>query len=208
MKRAGWKKAAKLAAWGTGGVVLGALVFNAAVGIWIHHEHLVLNDSTCEPVGIYKLTGSPYPLRDGELVEVQLPSPITNPAVAEGLRYRWFPKNEPWIKEIVALPGQTVKLSRAGVWVDGHYLPNSRVDRRTPDQKHAIIHYPFGTYTLKAGQVWLYAPGNYAFDSAYYGPVPESHVLQKVAPFWVIQGSQFWLKKEGEKSDGNSTSEE
>lgn len=181
--------------WGIGGSILGLLCLNAGVGLFFQHEHWILNDSTCEPLGVYQLAGNPYPLHDGELVEVDLPNPKTNPAVAEGLKYHWFPKGQPWIKQIGALPGQTVKLTRKGVWVDGKYLPNSHVDRRTPGQKHAIIHYPFGTYHLEAGQVWLYAPGNYAFDSAYYGPVSESHVLQAARPVWVIPGSQLWLKK-------------
>ncbi|MDD3760962.1 MAG: S26 family signal peptidase [Acidithiobacillus sp.] len=182
--------------WGFGGAILGALCLNAGVGIWMRHAHLVVNDSTCEPLGLYRLTGNPYPLHDGELVEVELPNPATHPAVAEGIRYHWFPKGQPWIKQIAALPGQTVKLTWQGVWVNGHYLPNSHVDRRTPGQRHAILHYPFGTYHLKDGQVWLYAPGNYAFDSAYYGPVSESHILQAARPYWTIPGSQYWLTHE------------
>ncbi|MCY0872288.1 MAG: S26 family signal peptidase [Acidithiobacillus caldus] len=171
------------------------LCLAAGVGIWMQREHLVLNQSTCEPLGLYRLIGNPYPLHDGELVEVELPDPITHPAVAEGLRDHWFPQNQPWIKQIGALPGQTVTLSRQGVWVDGRYLPNSRVNRRTPGGRSAIIHYPFGTYHLKSGQVWLYAPGNYAFDSSYYGPVSQGHILQAAQPYWIIPGSQFWLQK-------------
>ncbi|WP_215842100.1 S26 family signal peptidase [Acidithiobacillus montserratensis] len=175
-------------------VVLLSVLFLAGI-VLVKWSHLVFNTSTCEPLGIYQLEGSPFPLHDGEMVEVQIPGPAHHPAVAEGLKYHWFPAGQPWIKEIAALPGQTVVLKRQGVWVDGHYLPNSHVDRRTPGQKHAIIHYPFGTYHLKAGQVWLYAPGNYAFDSSYYGPVPEIHILEKARPWRVIPGSQYWLVK-------------
>lgn len=175
--------------------VIGILGLLAAVGIWMQHEHLVFNDSTCEPVGFYRLLGSPYPLHDGELVEVEIPGPVHHAAVAEGIRDHWFPAEQPWIKNIAALPGQTVTLSRSGVLVDGHALTNSQVDRWTPGHHHRIIHYPFGVYHLQRGQVWLYAPGNYAFDSSYYGPVPESHVLQRAVPWWTISGSQFWLQK-------------
>jgi len=126
---------------------------------------------------------------------VVIPGPAHHPAVAEGLKYRWFPAGQPWIKEIAATTGQTVTLKRSGVWVDGHRLPNSHVDLWTPGHRHRIVHYPFGTYPLERGQVWLYAPGNYAFDSSYYGPVPESSVLQRAKPWWTVPGSQFWLKK-------------
>ena len=207
---------AKRLLWWSAWTIVGVLVLNAAVGLWMQYQHLVFNDSTCEPIGIYKLLGSPYPLHDGELVEVEIPGPTHHAAVAEGLKYHWFPAGQPWIKEIAAVPGQTVKLSRAGDWVSpgdaspadsspagggpadgeaGHYLPNSHVDRWTPGHHHRIVHYPFGTYHLKRGQVWLYAPGNYAFDSSYYGPVPETSILQRAVPWWTIPGSQFWLQK-------------
>ena len=192
---------AKRLLWWSAWAIVGVLVLNAVVGLWMQHDHLVFNDSTCESVGFYKLLGSPYPLHVGELVEVEIPGPAHHPAVAEGLKYHWFPAGQPWIKDISAVPGQTVKLTRAGVWVgsadgkDSHFLPNSRIDRWTPGHHHRIIHYPFGVYHLKRGQIWLYAPGNYAFDSSYYGPVPEFHILQRAVPWWTIPGSQFWLRK-------------
>lgn len=181
--------------WWTLWAIISVLVLSAAIGLWMQYAHLVFNDSTCEPIGIYKLLGSPYPLHDGELVEVEIPGPTHHAAVAEGLKDHWFPAGQPWVKSIAAVPGQTVALSRSGVQVDGHTLPNSRVNRWTPDHHAQIIHYPFGTYHLQRGQVWLYAPGNYAFDSSYYGPVAESHILQRAAPWWTIHGSQFWLHK-------------
>ncbi len=197
---------AKRGLWWSFWLVIGLIVLNAGFGLWMQSAGLVFNDNTCEPVGFYQLRGSPFPLHDGEMVEVEIPGPAWHPAVEQGLKYHWFPAGQPWIKEIAAVPGQTVKLTRAGVWVSpaggnpaggktGHYLPNSHVDRWTPGHHHRIIHYPFGVYHLKRGQVWLYAPGNYAFDSSYYGPVPESHVLQRAVPWWTIPGSQFWLQK-------------
>ncbi|MEY2343217.1 S26 family signal peptidase [Acidithiobacillus sp. IBUN Pt1247-S3] len=189
------KSIVKWSLWGMFGIFTGLAALYLGILAIVRWDHLALNASTCEPLGLYKLEGNPFPLHDGELVEVEIPGPDHHPAVAEGLKYHWFPAGQPWIKHISALPGQTVVLKRAGVWVDGHYLPNSHVDWRTPGQKHAIMHYPFGTYHLKDGQVWLYAPGNYAFDSAYYGPVPETHILQKARPWWVIPGSQYWLKR-------------
>lgn len=195
---------AKRLLWWSAWAIVGVLVLNAVAGLWMQHEHLVFNDSTCEPIGLYGLLGSPFPLHDGEMVEVEIPGPAHHPAVAEGLKYHWFPAGQPWIKEIAALPGQTVTLTRTGVWVcsgasaapcHGHHLTNSHVDRWTPGHHHRIIHYPFGTYHLKDGQVWLYAPGNYAFDSRYYGPVPAQNILQRAAPWWTIPGSQYWLKR-------------
>jgi type IV secretory pathway protease TraF len=188
-------KIARRLAWAGFWMLVALAVAIAATGITLHANHLVLVDSTCEPIGLYQLEGNPAPLHDGELVEVEIPGPAHHPAVAEGLKYHWFPEGEPWIKNIAALPGQTVVLKRGGVWVDGHYLPNSQVERWTPGHHREIIHYPFGTYDLKNGQVWLYAPGNYAFDSAYYGPIPETKLLQKARPWWVIPGSQYWLTK-------------
>lgn len=116
---------AKRLLWWGAWAIIGVLVLNAAVGLWMQYQHLVLNDSTCEPIGIYKLLGSPYPLHDGELVEVEIPGPAHHAAVAEGLKYHWFPAGQPWIKEIAAVPGQAVRLTRSRARVDGHTLPNS-----------------------------------------------------------------------------------
>jgi len=175
--------------------VFGASALLLTAEFTVARMNLSLVTTTCVPLGLYQTEGNPYPLHNGELVQVLLPDNTGNPAIAEALKYHWIIKGQPWIKYIAALPGQTVILKPQGVWVDGKYLPNSRIRHWTPGHTHRIAHYPYGTYHLKTGQVWLYAPGNYAFDSAYYGPVSEQNILQKARPFWVIPGSQYWLKK-------------
>ncbi|MFA6381585.1 S26 family signal peptidase, partial [Acidithiobacillus sp.] len=132
---------AKCGFWWMFWIWTGLITLVAGVGLWMQYQHLVFNDSTCEPVGLYQLRGSPYPLHHGELVEVEIPGPAHHAAVAEGLKYHWFPPGQPWIKEIAAVPGQTVTLARSGVRVEGHTLPNSRVDRWTPGHHHRIVHY-------------------------------------------------------------------
>ena len=56
---------AKRLLWWGAWAIIGVLVLNAAVGLWMQYQHLMLNDSTCEPVGLYQLRGSPYPLHHG-----------------------------------------------------------------------------------------------------------------------------------------------
>ncbi|MBU2819407.1 conjugal transfer protein TraF, partial [Acidithiobacillus ferrooxidans] len=58
------------------------------------------------------------------------------------------------------------------------------------------IHLPYRTYTVPKGMFWDYAQGNFAYTSAYYGPIPIANILGSVRPVpWLtIPGSQFWLK--------------
>lgn len=190
--------------WGLIFALMGSGSLTLAFEAWLKSEKLSIGDSTCEPLGFYQDIGWPHPLQDGDYVRVEMPT--DSPAITEGLKYHWFPKGQPWIKQIGALPGQTVVLNRKGVWVDSHYLPNSHVDRYTPHGRHKIIHYPFGTYKMGPNQVWLYAPGNYAFDSAYYGPInirsidpSKGYILTQERPYWVWPGSQYWVVRDHPK---------
>jgi conjugative transfer signal peptidase TraF len=92
----------------------------------------------------------------------------------------------PWMKPIAAMPGDIIRLDKTGANINGRHLPNSAP--MYEDSKHRPMHpYPFGTYTVKPGQVWLishFIP--YSADSRYFGPLEISRIespMQKIYPF-------------------------
>lgn len=176
-------------------LIILAIIFAIMLSLemFIKFNRLILVTTTCQNIGFYQLLGNPFPLKNNELVTVLVPN--TSPAYKQGLKNHYFTNNQIWVKNIAAVAGQTVILKRQGVWVDHHYLPNSYVNKYSVSGRTKLIHYPFGTYKLKKGEVWLYAPGNYAFDSSFYGPVSTNNIFEKVKPYLVIKRSMYWLKE-------------
>ncbi len=162
-----------------------------------------LNLTTCMPIGLYQRGPAPKVLKDGDQVFF-CPNPNT-PSLQQAIHDRWLevaPQGHwhcpdglmPFEKLVVATGGQTVKITRHGVIAHGKLLPNSKVIQSIEHGHIRMIHLPFGSYKIPHGHFWDYAPGNYAFTSAYYGPVPDKSILGSIrpVPFLTIPGSQFW----------------
>ncbi len=165
--------------------------------------HLSLNLTTCMPVGLYQRGPAPKHLKVGD--RVYFCPPVNSPAMRQAMSGLWLeyaPHGQfqcadhlmPFMKIVAALPGQKVTITKSGVIADGKPLPNSRVVTSIEDGKLRVIHLAYGTYTVPTGTFWDYAPGNFAYTSAYYGPVPIKNILGSARPVLVIPGSQYWLK--------------
>lgn len=198
-------KAATIFMW----AVIAAGGLTMAVASLMVADHLSLNTTTCFPVGFYQRGALPASLKDGDTV--YLCPPIHNAAMRQAMRLHWLNKStggplqganpwacpgnlQPFLKEIAALPAQTVVVKPDGEWVDGKRLPNSAMMATSPGG-HKVIHMPYGTYRITPGTFWDYAPGNYAYDSRYYGPVPIGNIIGSARAFLVIPGSQYWMQK-------------
>ena len=184
-------------------------------------EHWSLNITTCMPLGFYQRGPRPLHLKDGDRVyfcppvQEHLPISFTgpsamvdsapkgdNPALFEAITGLWLehaPHGQwacagqlmPFAKIVAATPGQTVEITRQGVIANGRLLPNSRIVSRVDGIP--VIHLPIGTkLTIPKGYFWDYAPGTFAYTSAYYGPVPAKNILGSLQPALVIPGSQYW----------------
>lgn len=182
-------------------------------------EHWQLNGTTCLPVGFYRKVPAPAHLRDGDMVEVcpSTKNPLhlsftgfpafqktipdsRNPAMEQAIQGFWLEHEPhgpcanglmPFAKIVAATPGQTVRITKQGVMVNGELLPNSQII----DQVDGIpvIHLPAGfQMVIPQGYFWDYAPGNFSYTSAYYGPEPISHIQGSLQPALVIPGSQTW----------------
>jgi conjugative transfer signal peptidase TraF len=88
------------------------------------------------------------------------------------------------LKPIAASEGDRVEASNAGISVNGRLLPNT-APRVRDSMGRPLDHYPFGTYVVQQGEVWVASSWNYkSFDSRYFGPVRLSMIRHYVRPVW------------------------
>jgi len=86
------------------------------------------------------------------------------------------------VKEIAAVPGDRVALSRAGLAVNGHSIAGTAL--RTVDcGRRPLPHAPFGESGVPAGELWVLGlDRRVSWDSRYFGPVPLDHVRAAAIP--------------------------
>jgi type IV secretory pathway protease TraF len=118
-------------------------------------SHFTLNRSASEPVGLYRITNQP-PARDA-LVLLKDP-----------------------LKRLVGVPGDTIRTTAQGTFVNGRFIPNSGIPAVAPYRP-----YPFGTFKLAPDQYWTLGQHPLSYDSRYAGPIPGSLIAARVEPFWV-----------------------
>jgi type IV secretory pathway protease TraF len=127
-----------------------ALSLTALYGL----SHFTFNASASEPVGLYRITGHP-PGRDALVL-------LKNP-----------------LKRLVGVPGDSIRTTAQGTWVNGRLIPNSGIPAAAPYRP-----YPFGTFKLAADQYWTLGQHPLSYDSRYEGPIPGSLIASRVEPFW------------------------
>ena len=190
----------------TAGFGLAALVTGTAALIGMaEHYHWSFNRTTCMPVGFYQRGPAPAHLKVGD--RVFFCPPVNGPAMHQAMSGLWLEYAShghwhcadhlmPFMKIVAALPGQKVTVTKTGGLADGKRLPNSAVVTSIAGGRLKVLHLPFATYTVPKGMFWDYAPGNFAYTSAYYGPVPIKNIIgvMRPVPYLTIPGSQFWLK--------------
>ena len=141
---------------------------------------LRLNDSPSLPVGLYIVTSNP----NATLVEFCPAEPYASLAIARGYRDQGNCPDggAPLMKPIAARSGDTVELSARGVTVNGKALQNSGALSVDTDRRQ-LLHWPFGTYRVQAGYVWVISSYNRrSFDSRYFGPLSVSSIRDRVRP--------------------------
>jgi conjugative transfer signal peptidase TraF len=85
----------------------------------------------------------------------------------------------PMLKRVVAMPGDVVDLTPAGMAVNGKRVQQTAI--RSADQAgRPLPHPPWGTHAVQSGTIWVANPRADSFDSRYFGPVDMSKVLSVV----------------------------
>ena len=183
-RRRHWKRLLPVA-------VAGAMVA-AAITAWDNGEWR-LNLSPSEPMGIWSVT----PMTPG--TRLQVGDVVTLcPRLPHGYHYGWLEDNThaanacadgraPFLKTIVAGPGDVVRETGRGVIIGGHPLPDSRPLPFTTSKPQVRLPQWRGTVTLTHGQYWAYGAGDprFSFDSRYWGPFRQVQVRGVAHPIAV-----------------------
>ena len=146
-----------------------------------------LNLTPSEPVGIYHVV--PGGAQRGVLVWLKQPE-----GPATSVLHRYIPANIPLIKRVGAIRGDIVQVGTLGVSIDGTLWPDSAPLHR--DIEGRILQpYPFGTYRVPSGQLWVMSEHPRGIDSRYFGPVVETNVISQLVPviIWSSQAASQML---------------
>jgi conjugative transfer signal peptidase TraF len=150
------------------------------VGIVFHLAGIRVNASASLPIGLYRISAD----ESARLVEFCPAEPFGSLSSSRGYRAQGDCPDgaEPLMKPIVAVSGDIVRLSTSGVAVNGHLLRNS-APRAVDTKNRPLQHWPFGTYAVAPGTVWVISSYNArSFDSRYFGPVNISAIRSRLRP--------------------------
>jgi conjugative transfer signal peptidase TraF len=146
--------------------------------------NVTINTTASLPRGAWINTGDLSPARAGDVVL------ICPPADAQTRRYvgaGYCPgRLLPLLKPVAAVAGDLVRTGPSGITVNGRTIPNS-APMAQDGSNRPLTAYPFGTYRVRPGMVWLISSYNSkSFDSRYFGPLDAGGVERKERPLLTI----------------------
>lgn len=161
---------------------LAGLAGLGAAGIY---AGLRINTSYSLPLGIYMRTTDP----NARLIEFCPAEPFATESSERGYRTHGTACPDgavPLLKPVVAVPGDRVVLSPAGIRVNGRLLPKTAP--LTRDWAGRSLHpWPFGGYVVEQGTVWVASTYNRgSYDSRYMGPIKISMIRARLRPLWLL----------------------
>lgn len=135
---------------------------------------LVWNASPSVPIGLYAVTRT-WP-RAGDLALVRLPA---NVAVLAA-RGAYLPRSAFLLKPVTAVPGDRICRVSDRIFVNGHFMALARWADRLGRSLPAWS----GCRTLAAGELFLLANDPDSFDSRYFGPLAQQHIIGRSFLIW------------------------
>ncbi len=183
------------------------IALNAGVALLANTLGLRINTTASMPIGLYRV--APLRLKRGAWVVFCLPEEAAHVGLERAyLRRGSCPGgSQELIKEIAALPGDSVTLSASGLTVNGYTIPGAAL--HTVDRaRRMLAHAPFGEKVVSPGELWVLGLDHrMSWDSRYFGPVPLDHVRAAAIPLLTF-GPLFWgaeaadVKRSPERSSG------
>lgn len=143
-----------------------------------------LNVTPSVPTGLYlQHQVAPNPAR-GQLVVACLDPAIA--AVGQAITRGYLPVGDcpgriaPVLKPVVAVAGDRIEATPAGITVNGELLRGTVAREADPQGRKLAT--PAQVYTVPAGSVLLLVNRNASFDGRYFGPVPVSNIRAAARP--------------------------
>lgn len=169
------------------GTVAAAALLSAALPV---SRVLVWNTTASVPTGLYHLRGMAS-LHAGERVAIDPPPHLRRFLAARG----YLPTGVPLLKEIAALPGDTV--CRSGPFITINGVPTG--EARSRDSRGRVLPEWQGCLIIAADEIFVMnrrAPDS--FDGRYFGPLPRAQLIGRASPVWTDEagdGAHVWFAR-------------
>jgi conjugative transfer signal peptidase TraF len=153
--------------------VTGVVAVIAFAVVALQRASLRINFTGSIPIGIYLLLPlQPNAVKRGILVAACAPAHAAGTGRQRGYLSigPCADSTELLLKSVVAVTGDEVDVTPAGVTVNGGLLLLSRPDAHDRAGR-PLRSWPPGHYRLVLPQAWLYAPNARSWDSRYWGPM-------------------------------------
>jgi conjugative transfer signal peptidase TraF len=124
--------------------------------------------------------GEDDPVNAGDCVIIDL-SRISNPVINQGKERGYVSEawNQPMLKRIGAVPGDTVTLANNSLEVNGEATRQRIASRDSYGGELSAWPTPL---TLQPGQYWLVSDPDRGFDSRYFGPIHRNAFTHRAKP--------------------------
>lgn len=136
---------------------------------------LRINVTDSLPVGLYRITSEPR----ASYVAFCLEGTASRLSLQRGYRPSGSCPDggAPLLKSVVAMAGDHVRLSDAGIAVNNILLSNTAPLHQ--DRRGRLLEpWTFGDYLVSDGMVWVASTYNpFSYDSRYYGPIRSKQIL-------------------------------
>jgi conjugative transfer signal peptidase TraF len=169
------------------GTVAAAALLSAALPM---SSVLIWNTTASVPTGLYHIRGTAS-LHIGERVAIDPPPQLRRFLAARG----YLPGGVPLLKEIAALPGDTV--CRTGALITINDVPSGAA--RVRDSRGRALPEWKGCRVIAAEEIFImnrHAPDS--FDGRYFGPLPRAQLIGRASPVWTDEagdGVHVWFAR-------------
>lgn len=155
-----------------------------AVIFWVHGLGMLINWTPSIKQGIYiKESGV---IHRGNLVALCLPEPYQSLALSRAYVMNGDACHGtiPLLKEVIAVPGDEVKLTEDVIQVNGraYFFKTEQNDHLG----RPLMAYPKGDYKNTQGYWFLGNNSPHSWDSRYWGPLAQKQIIYKVKPLIVF----------------------
>jgi conjugative transfer signal peptidase TraF len=158
------------------------MAVSAAIAIAENAFDLRVNTTVSMPIGLYRKV--PRQLERGAWVVFCLPREPARLGRERGYLRRGScaDGSQELVKEIAAVPGDSVALSRAGLTVNSHAVPGTAI-QSVDRNGRTLPHAPFGERRVAPGELWVLGlDHSVSWDSRYFGPIPARQVRAGAIP--------------------------
>ncbi len=161
------------------GTLLGSVILISASAAIDWPPILIWNASASVPIGLYHVQPEDH-LVVADLAVVAPPEPVGSFLAERG----YLPRGVPLLKQVLALPGQTVCRIRLAIMIDGVVMATAREH----DRRGRPLPVWQGCHMIAEGDVFLMNwQSADSLDGRYFGPLSAASIIGRAVALWTFE---------------------